>query len=84
MTMQLAFEAVSADANRLSFRERAARMREPVRRSVGSMPHVYDLLFAVVLAGLLALTGAPLRDGIDYAVGATPLALAAPAAHVVG
>jgi hypothetical protein len=72
--MQLAFETVSPDANRLSFTERSNRMSasgSPMsaitnRRRV-AMPHVDDLLFAVALAGLLALGAAELRDGLDYA-----------------
>ena len=82
MTMQLAFETVSADANRLSFRERAERMRAPARRCMASVPHVDDLLFAIVLAGLLALAGEPLRDGVGYAIGAPPVALSAAAAQM--
>jgi hypothetical protein len=84
MTMQLAFEAFSADADRLSFRERAERMRVPMRRCIARMPHVDDLLFAVALAGLLAVAVGPLRDGIDYAAGATPVAVSAAALRGAG
>lgn len=84
MTMQLAFEAVSADADRLSFRERAERMRLPVRQCLSSMPHVDDLLFALVLAGFLALAGVPLHDGIDYAIDEAPVALGALVTSVAG
>ena len=92
MTMQLAFDTVSTDANRLSFSERSLRMSAPGRsqarigpearsaegnpmsaitnRRRVAMPHVDDLLFAVALAGLLALGAVQLRDGVDYATSA--------------
>jgi hypothetical protein len=66
--MQLAFEHVSTDAHRLSFHERSRRMGEIPQRGRAWMPHVDDLLFGVALAGLLALGGAEIGAGIDYAL----------------
>jgi len=68
MTMQLAFEHVSTDANRLSFLERSRRMGDIAQRRGKRKPHVDDLLFGAALAGLLALGGAQIGAGIDYAL----------------
>jgi hypothetical protein len=80
--MQLAFEHVSPDASRLSFHERTLRVREPARAGRPALPHVDDVMFALALVGLLALGGAELRDGVDYAFAspgsATSLSAAAP------
>ena len=80
--MQLAFEHLSPDASRLAFHERSLRIREPARARHPAMPHVDDLMFALALLGLMALGGAELRDGVDYAFAspgsATSLSAAAP------
>ena len=82
MTMQLAFEHVSPEANRLSFQERAGRMRLPARRPRTALPHVDDLLFAIALAGLLAAGAAPVGDAVAYAwAQAVPTAVTAAAAE---
>ena len=83
MTMQLAFEHVSPDADRLSFQERSHRVGQVARPRRRAMPHVDDLLFAVSLAGLLVLGGAELRDGVDYALSVTAPATAVTAASSV-
>ena len=76
MTMQLAFEHVSPEADRLSFQERSHRVGQVARPGRRAMPHVDDLLFAVALAGLLVLGGVQLRDGVDYALSVTAPATA--------
>jgi hypothetical protein len=77
MTMQLAFEHVSPEASRLSFQERSRRMGNMgLARCAAALPHVDDLLFAIALAGLLALGGVELREGVDYALATQPTATA--------
>jgi len=82
MTMQLAFEHVSTDADRLSFEERSCRMTSVTSWRRPALPHVDDLLFAIALVGLSVLAGAELREGVGYALGAAPSAVAVTAAPV--
>ena len=87
MTMQLAFEHVSTDADRLSFQERSCRMSSATRGGQPALPHVDDLLFAIALVGLSLLAGAELREGVGYALGNAPAAVAitgAPGAQLPG
>ena len=80
MTMQLAFEHVSTEADRLSYEERVSRMAGTPRRGCLALPHVDDLLFAVALLGLSALAATELREGVDYALGPGAAAVAVTAA----
>jgi hypothetical protein len=71
--MQLAFEAVSPDAQRLSFQERSRRLGGiALRRRHPALPHVDDTLFAIALLWLFTAVTAPLCAGIHYAVGLQP------------
>ena len=72
MTMQLAFEAVSPEAHRLSFAERASRVRAASRRRRVELPHVDDTLFAVALLWIFTAVSAQFCEGIHYAVGVQP------------
>lgn len=72
MTMQLAFEAVSPDAQRLSFQERSRRVGGVARGRHVALPHVDDTLFAIALLWLFTAVTAPLCAGIHYAVGVQP------------
>jgi hypothetical protein len=84
--MQLAFEAVSPEANRLSFVERSSRVRAlPSRRRV-ELPHVDDTLFAIALIWLFTAVSAQFCEGVHYAVGVQPgmMVGATAAPHVDG
>ena len=72
MTIQLAFEAVSPEAHRLSFVERSSRLRGAPRRHRVELPHVDDTLFAIALVWLFTALGAQLCEGARYAVGVEP------------
>ena len=72
MTIQLAFEAISPEASRLSFLERSSRVRgEPRRRRV-ELPHVDDTLFAIALLWIFTAVSAQFCEGVHYAVGVQP------------
>jgi len=87
MTIQLAYEAVSPEAHRLSFTERSLRLSAlPPRRRVQELPHVDDSLFAIALLWLFTAFAGSFCEGAHYAVGVQPGltvgAIAAP--HVDG
>jgi hypothetical protein len=86
MTMQLAFEAVSPEAHRLSFLERSSRVRAEPRRRRVELPHVDDTLFAIALLWLFTAVSAQFCEGVHYAVGVQPgmTVGAAAAPHVDG
>jgi len=72
MTMQLAFEAVSPEAHRLSFLERSSRIGAPPRRRPVELPLLDDTLFAIALLWLFIAVGAQFCEGVHYAVGVQP------------
>lgn len=84
MTIQLAFEAVSPEAHRLSFVERATRLRGLPRRRRVELPHLDDTLFAIALLWLFTAVGAQFCESIHYAVGVQPAMIvgASAAPHV--